>query len=174
MTTRTKKEYIQGLRGNARKRGDECLLTESDLDILLSVAGIAMADIGRGSQQYHLARYNDTGNYEMGNCRFITAAENHAERVISESQLESMRRPRGPLSEEQRALRRVPCTEERKRNISAATKGIPKTEEHKRKIGLAHKGRPSPHKGKKDSAELKQKKSLAAKLRWERKKAGAS
>ena len=171
MTTRTKIQYIYGLRGNARKRGDECHITESDLDLLLAEAGITMADIGQKSHEYALARYNDTGDYVLGNCRFITVAQNNAERKAKGWE---KGRPRGPMSEEQKAKRRVPMSEEAKRKISLTTKGRKKSEEHKRKIGLAHKGRPSPHRGKKNSEELRKKKSDAAKLRWAKQKARQS
>jgi hypothetical protein len=40
---------------------------------------ITVWDIGKKPHQYCLARYGDTGPYEIGNCRFITCAENWEE-----------------------------------------------------------------------------------------------
>ena len=56
------------------------LLSATDMVQLLNDAGITAKDIGRASHQYALARHNDTGDYEMGNCRFITVKENIGER----------------------------------------------------------------------------------------------
>ena len=55
-------------------------LTWQDVAQLLDEAGITVDDIGRGSDQYNLARYGDTGPYTIGNCRFITKRENIQER----------------------------------------------------------------------------------------------
>ena len=57
----------------------EFLLTEDDVQCLLDEAGITIRDIGRSNHQYALARYNDEGHYEVGNCRFITVFENREE-----------------------------------------------------------------------------------------------
>ena len=59
--------------------GVEFLLTATEMVQLFTDAAITPNDIGRGSQQYALGRHNDTGNYEEGNCRFITARENKQE-----------------------------------------------------------------------------------------------
>ena len=58
------------------------LLSPTELIELLNDAGITAKDIGQALHQYALARYNDTGNYEVGNCRFITVKENIAERKL--------------------------------------------------------------------------------------------
>ena len=55
------------------------LLSATDMLQLLNDASITANDIGRQPHQYQLARYNDTGDYEMGNCRFTTRRENRAE-----------------------------------------------------------------------------------------------
>ena len=74
-------------------------LTLEILEELLQEAGITMDDIGQRADSYHLARYGDTGDYSRGNCRFITARENIAER--------KHKGPKGkkkpPLSDEHRA-----------------------------------------------------------------------
>ena len=54
-------------------------LTPTELMQLLTEAGITVKDIGQRHHQYCLARHGDSGNYEMGNCRFITMKENTAE-----------------------------------------------------------------------------------------------
>ena len=51
-------------------------LTGKQMIQLFDEADIRPEDIGRKAHEYHLARYGDTGPYEMGNCRFITAREN--------------------------------------------------------------------------------------------------
>ena len=58
-------------------------ITMDTLDTLLEEAGIEFEQIGRHRGDYHLSRYNDTGPYALGNCRFITMEENLAERVPS-------------------------------------------------------------------------------------------
>ena len=56
------------------------LLSATEWVQLFEDAGITSKDIGKGSQQYQLARHNDTGHYEVGNCRFITSRANTQER----------------------------------------------------------------------------------------------
>lgn len=51
-------------------------MSMKDLDTLLEEAGIEYEQIGQRKGQYHLARYGDTGPYEIGNCRFILGADN--------------------------------------------------------------------------------------------------
>ena len=69
-------KYRNRLWHRAQKRGDECLLTAKQISDLFDEAGITMADIGQKADEYHLARYNDTGNYEWGNCRYILSVDN--------------------------------------------------------------------------------------------------
>jgi len=77
------KRKLINKRGDARRKGLMCDLTAINVQGLLDDAGITVDDWSiRG---YHLARYNDSGNYELGNCRFITYAENIAERKTSEA-----------------------------------------------------------------------------------------
>ena len=63
-----------------RNKSVKFLLTPTELLQLLSEAGITANDIGHKSHQYALGRYGDTGNYEVGNCRFITVRQNSQER----------------------------------------------------------------------------------------------
>ena len=76
---RSIKEYLYRKRVGSPHRGLSCSLTEDDIQQLLNEAGITIADVGARSDQYVLARHNDTGNYDMGNCRFVTANENVTE-----------------------------------------------------------------------------------------------
>lgn len=64
---------------NAKRNGRRCLLSYGEYVLLVRDAGIKSSDIGPG--RYHLARYGDQGNYEIGNCRFIPHHENAAEMV---------------------------------------------------------------------------------------------
>ena len=66
-------------------------LSNEDIQTLLDEAGITIFDVGRTSNEYVLARYNDTGPYEMGNCRYITFAENISEKEITEHHRETAR-----------------------------------------------------------------------------------
>lgn len=70
-------------RFNAEKEGIEFVLTKEQILSLLATAGITPKDWNlRG---YHLSRYNDQGNYEIGNCRFILASQNYREKKISQA-----------------------------------------------------------------------------------------
>ena len=74
------------------------LLSATEMVRLFSDAGITAKDIGKGSHQYALARHNDTGHYEMGNCRFITARANTQERSETnnvESKIKKTHTPHG-------------------------------------------------------------------------------
>jgi len=55
-------------------------LTFEQLEQLVEEAGIVPSQIARTAGGYALGRYGDTGPYEMGNCRFITASQNSTER----------------------------------------------------------------------------------------------
>lgn len=69
---------------NARKENIKCLLTLYEYCMLLKMSGLKSSNLGFKGDKYVLARYNDTGNYEWGNCRFITHKENMHEQKISE------------------------------------------------------------------------------------------
>ena len=60
--------------------GVKCLLSVSDVNQLLEEAGITFDQIGKGRNDYCLGRINDSGDYVMGNCRFITVAQNNKEK----------------------------------------------------------------------------------------------
>lgn len=69
-------------RANARKEGIEFSLTRSEVLRLLEDAGITCEEWRHDG--YHLARIGDIGPYKIGNCRFINAAENYAEKKITQ------------------------------------------------------------------------------------------
>jgi hypothetical protein len=47
---------------------------------LVADAGLKSSQLGYTGEGYVLGRYNDSGNYEIGNCRFITQKENSDEK----------------------------------------------------------------------------------------------
>ena len=57
------------------------LLSEENVKQLLDEAGITIDLVGRKRGQYVLGRFNDLGNYELGNCRFITGTQNSIEQI---------------------------------------------------------------------------------------------
>ena len=57
----------------------EFRLSKSEVKQLLRESSISVWDIGTGAGKYQLARYDDIGHYEIGNCRFITHSENARE-----------------------------------------------------------------------------------------------
>ena len=63
---------------NAKRYGRVCFLTFKEYVDLVREAGIKSSDIG--SCGYHLARYEDRGDYQVGNCRFIPRQANMDER----------------------------------------------------------------------------------------------
>lgn len=73
-------------------------LTNDQVADLLEEAGITIMDVGKENHKYHLARFNDSGPYEIGNCRFITGLENRKEQdhykqwENAEERRENMRR----------------------------------------------------------------------------------
>ena len=73
------KKYLSYKRGDCKRKGRELHLSESDIQQLLDDAGITIDQIGNKRGCYVLGRYNDEGEYTMGNCRFITQAQNNAE-----------------------------------------------------------------------------------------------
>ena len=73
--------------------GVEFLLSATEMVKLFDDAGITAKDIGRNWNLYQLARYNDTGNYEVGNCRFTTMRENQQEKKTPDQYAATMSQP---------------------------------------------------------------------------------
>lgn len=65
---------------NAKKEGLECELTYEEFCLLVSQANLVSSQLGFTGEGYVLARYNDSGNYTLENCRFITQKENSDEK----------------------------------------------------------------------------------------------
>lgn len=61
----------------------EFKLSYEDYKYLAEIAGIDSTQIGSFKLNYCLGRYNDTGPYEIGNCRFILCIENRFEHHIN-------------------------------------------------------------------------------------------
>src|SRR4051812_37096257 len=76
-------------RVNAAKEGIDFLLTFEQFCDLLREAGIKSSDCG--IKKYHLSRFEDQGNYEVGNCRFIFYLKNYFEKKISDKSREAGR-----------------------------------------------------------------------------------
>lgn len=72
---------------NATKEGLECELSYEEYCYLVKQAGLKSSQLGFKGEKYVLARYNDSGNYSIGNCRFITQYENTKERKLSEKSI---------------------------------------------------------------------------------------
>lgn len=74
------KDKWKNKRVNAAHEGIEFDLTFDDYMDLVEEAGLKSSQLGFTGQGYVLARYNDTGGYTKGNCRFITQKENSDEK----------------------------------------------------------------------------------------------
>lgn len=69
-------------KSNAKTMGNDCLLTFDDYCHLVKEAGLVSSQLGINGEGYDLARYEDKGPYAIGNCRFITHAENNSEKPM--------------------------------------------------------------------------------------------
>lgn len=87
------KQKFSNKKFNAKKEGLKCLLSFEEFCELLIQANLVSSDIGFTSpRKIVLARYNDEGDYVLGNCRFITHHENMLEQKQSEKTLEANRK----------------------------------------------------------------------------------
>lgn len=77
------KQRFYNKRVNAKKEGIGFNLSLDEFVKLVVDANIKSSDLG--IKGYHLARFNDSGAYEVGNCRFIHYTENLAERKVNDS-----------------------------------------------------------------------------------------
>ena len=68
-------------RVNAEKESIPFNLTYDEYVQLVESAGLKSSNLGFTGDNYVLARYNDTGAYAFGNCRFITHKENMEEQA---------------------------------------------------------------------------------------------
>lgn len=76
------KQRYYNKRINAKKENILFGLSFDEYCQLMCDAGITSSKLG--TNQYHLSRYNDCGNYVVGNCRFIWCLENYSEKKISD------------------------------------------------------------------------------------------
>lgn len=83
MITGVTRLKYKNTKARAKKRGIAFHLSIVEYSQLLQEAGITAEDVGQGASDYCLGRYNDEGDYKIGNCRFITASQNHKEGMIS-------------------------------------------------------------------------------------------
>lgn len=74
-----KRKYINK-RVNAEHEHIDFSLTYEEFILLVKEAGLKSSQIGFSGENYVLGRYNDTGAYKIGNCRFITQKENSDEK----------------------------------------------------------------------------------------------
>lgn len=65
-------------RVNAKKEGVKCLITFYEYCMLLKQCNLKSSDLGYTGNGYVLSRNNDTGDYVIGNCTFVTQKENMA------------------------------------------------------------------------------------------------
>lgn len=77
------RKYINK-RVNAGKEGIEFMLSFEEFCLLVEEAGLVSSDLGFTGNMYVLARYNDSGPYQYGNCRFILQSENAKEKFVSD------------------------------------------------------------------------------------------
>lgn len=106
---------------NAKKEGIDCLLTYEEFCNLVREARLTSSQIGfTTKEKYVLARYNDSGNYQIGNCRFITQKENAQEKKISEQSRKASSRNikkfRNKLTEEDKKVINKKIAESRHKN----------------------------------------------------------
>ena len=73
-------------RVNAEKENIPFALSFEEYTVLVEQAKLKSSDLGFTGKNYVLARYNDTGAYVVGNCRFITHMENMAEQKKTPAQ----------------------------------------------------------------------------------------
>ena len=77
------RKYYNTKKATAKQQGIAFELELRDVYWLLYMAGITVEQIGKGREDYQLSRFNDSGPYAIGNCRFITMLENQRERDYS-------------------------------------------------------------------------------------------
>lgn len=69
---------------NAAHKGAKCLLTfEQYIDLAIDAGITQPSQIDKTKGSYSLGRVGDIGNYEIGNCRFITVEQNLDERGLN-------------------------------------------------------------------------------------------
>ncbi len=158
--------YHQKKKISSHQRGIEYSLTFDELMCLISDAGISPSDIGSSATNYCLARKNeitneiDSGDYVIGNCRFITMSEN-----VSESQRGENNHMFGKVGKLHPNYDK-PISEEQKKKISNSNVGGPTrdwSEEQRIEVSDRVSGDKHPMSGKCHSEETRNKMSLSQK-----------
>jgi|GEM_PF-6072004 len=89
----------KALSANATRRGVTCLLSFIDYMNLAKAAGIKHpTQIGLRMDQYQMARPSDSGDYCIGNCRFVLASVNLEEKMLNGGVERSKRKISSALS----------------------------------------------------------------------------
>lgn len=74
----------KGLRVHSSQRGIGFSLTFKQYTGLAVKAGLnSPKQIGKTRGKYQMSRFGDSGDYEKGNCRFITIEENQREKILN-------------------------------------------------------------------------------------------
>lgn len=76
-------------RNNAKHENINFDLSYMQYCQLVNDANLHSSDLGFSGRYYVLARYNDSGDYTWGNCRFITQLENAHERKLSNKAIQA-------------------------------------------------------------------------------------
>lgn len=84
---------------NARYEGIDFNLTYDEFAQLVRDANLISSNLGYTGDNYVLARYKDSGGYEVGNCRFITQLENAHERKLTSKMIENSKKSARAMSE---------------------------------------------------------------------------
>ncbi len=84
---------------NARYEGIDFNLTYDEFAQLVRDANLISSNLGYTRDNYVLARYGDSGGYEVGNCRFITQLENAHERKLTSKMIENSKKSARAMSE---------------------------------------------------------------------------
>ena len=71
----------------SKRFSDDFFLTALEVKQMLDDAGITIHDVGIYAGNYVLGRYKDTGDYIVGNCRFITQEQNAYESHITKARI---------------------------------------------------------------------------------------
>jgi hypothetical protein len=96
--------HLQG----ARERNHGTDLTFAQYLAKVIIAGISEpAQIGRMRDQFVLGRIGDVGRYTDGNCRFITAVQNHRERFENGRHLQYVDSLKGANKENSEHYRKI-------------------------------------------------------------------
>lgn len=90
------KKLWSALCSHAQGRGAVCYLTFDQYVRLALDAGLTSPDqIGTQADKYQLGRLGDSGDYRLGNCRFITMKQNLEERALNGGNASAARKKSG-------------------------------------------------------------------------------